>query len=988
MLLQDLRRGEEIRMSLQPWYKVVTPRKDLREGRPLDASEFAVHLDHVREGRAAEDYQVPARFFERTYLTQNLLELSAQVVRRLSGIKVETSAVFNMATQFGGGKTHALTLLYHLAGAGPQAAEWRGVPAILKKAGVGMVPQAATAVFVGQQFDPRGGDDGTPLRQTPWGEIAFQLGGAGAYDVVSGFDTEGKAPGGDTIRKFLPADRPALILVDEMMNYVGRNRKSGLAGQFYHFLHNLSETARGMDNVVLAVSVPASELEMGAEDHADYERFKKMLDRVGKAVVMAVEDETSEIIRRRLFEWGGLPPDGRRTAAAYAEWLQDHRYQVPNWFPIDQAVETFEATYPFHPMTLSVFERKWQALPRFQKTRGILRLLALWVSRAYQDGYKGAHKDPLIALGTAPLDDPLFRAAVFEQLGSSELEAAVTTDIAGKRDAHAIRLDQEAVETLKRARLHRKAATVIFFESNGGVVAAAADATVPEIRLATAEPDLDIGNVETALEALTDTCYFMEPRHNRYHFRLTPGLNKILADRRATIKASQVRECVRAEIQKVFKEGPRVERVYFPEKSNDVPERPALTLVVMAPEYKAGEPETLHLVDQITREHGTSGRTFKSALIWIVADDAGQLMDDARKLLAWEDIEMEKLTLGLDATQQRELQEARRRAARDLGESVWRAYKKVLLLGKDNNWKEIDLGLVHSSAADDLTTLILWRLRQDDEVTEGVSPYTLLRNWPAMTAWSTGAVRDAFFASPQLPRLLNSEALRRTIADGVAQKLLAYVGSKGEDGKYFPFVFGQTLLPGQVEFSDDMFVIQAEEAAKQIEEPRLARLEVSPPSIQLKPGESFGFNVQGFDQHDRPFAVGGATWEAQGCAIDASGRVTAGSQEGYFSVSATAGDVNATVQVIVVREGDKIPPPSPPPPPPAEGLVWEGQVPSQKWMNFYTRVLARFATQPDLKLRVRFEVKEGVSQQKVHETRMALKELGLDEGGLRLGGED
>ena len=93
-------------MSLQPWYKVVFPREDLREGRPLDASEFAVHLDQVREGRAPDDYQEPERFFERTYLTQNLLDLAAEVVRRLSGIKVETSAIFNMATQFGGGKTH------------------------------------------------------------------------------------------------------------------------------------------------------------------------------------------------------------------------------------------------------------------------------------------------------------------------------------------------------------------------------------------------------------------------------------------------------------------------------------------------------------------------------------------------------------------------------------------------------------------------------------------------------------------------------------------------------------------------------------------------------------------------------------------------------------------------------------------------------------------------------------------------------------------
>src|SRR6266576_2827148 len=149
-------------MALKPWYKVVTPREDLREGKPLDAAEFAVHLDQVRDGRAPADYQRPDQFFERTYLTQTLTVLGAQVIRRLSGEKTEASAIFNMTTQFGGGKTHALTLLYHLAENGPLSSKWTGVQAILEKAGVKAVPLSATAVFVGTEFDSitgRGGDD-------------------------------------------------------------------------------------------------------------------------------------------------------------------------------------------------------------------------------------------------------------------------------------------------------------------------------------------------------------------------------------------------------------------------------------------------------------------------------------------------------------------------------------------------------------------------------------------------------------------------------------------------------------------------------------------------------------------------------------------------------------------------------------------------------------------------------------------------------------
>lgn len=144
-------------MALKPWRSVVDPRADLREGKSLDAAEFAVHLDEVHEGRGNELYYKPDQFFARTFLTRHLLELSAEVVRRLSGITTATSAVYNMTTQFGGGKTHALTLLYHLAKHGPEASRWTGVEAIRQHAGVSALPQAKTAVFVGHRFDPRGG---------------------------------------------------------------------------------------------------------------------------------------------------------------------------------------------------------------------------------------------------------------------------------------------------------------------------------------------------------------------------------------------------------------------------------------------------------------------------------------------------------------------------------------------------------------------------------------------------------------------------------------------------------------------------------------------------------------------------------------------------------------------------------------------------------------------------------------------------------------
>ncbi|MCU0918687.1 MAG: ATP-binding protein, partial [Planctomycetes bacterium] len=210
-------------------------------------------------------------------------------------------------------------------------------------------------------------------------------------------DKEGTAPAGDVIRAFLPTDRPALILMDELMNYVSRSRKSGLSAQFYDFLHNLSETARGQRNVVLVASIPASELEITAEDQSDYDRFKKMLDRLGKPVVMSAEAETSEIIRRRLFEWDlrAVSQDGRvmltkdaiATCIDYADWLLDHRQMIPAEFPVDDGRRQFAATYPFHPVVLSVFERKWQTLPRFQQTRLPERIQGRPPGRPDRSGY-------------------------------------------------------------------------------------------------------------------------------------------------------------------------------------------------------------------------------------------------------------------------------------------------------------------------------------------------------------------------------------------------------------------------------------------------------------------------------------------------------------------------------------------------------------------------------------------------------------------------
>ena len=391
-------------------------------------------------------------------------------------------------------------------------------------------------------------------------------------------------------------------------------------------------------------------------------------------------------------------------------------------------------------------------------------------------------------------------------------------------------------ETIKNARLHRKAITAIFFESNGGQ--AKTDATVPEIRFAVAEPGLDIGNVETALEALTEGCYYLAVERNRYHFSLKENLNKRFADRRATIPPAQVEEHIREEIQKVFSAGSGLERRLFRGK-DDSDCRPAgghAGRAVARPVVGTTRKPRRPLLKTMIRDYGTSSRTFKSSIIFCVPEAPDTLREDARKVLAWEAIDDDDLKL--DETQVHQLAENLKKARRDLKETIWRTYKNLMLLGKDNAVKRVDLGLVHSSAATDLVSLIVTRLSSDGDLeTKGISPSFLIRNWPpAFKEWPTKSVRDAFFAAPQFPRLTNPDVLKETISRGVGNGLLAYVG-KTASGEYKPFCYNKALMTADVELSDDMFIITKEVAEAYLKDAGTAadrprRTPVAPPTTQ------------------------------------------------------------------------------------------------------------------------------------------------------------
>jgi hypothetical protein len=333
------------------------------------------------------------------------------------------------------------------------------------------------------------------------------------------------------------------------------------------------------------------------------------------------------------------------------------------------------------------------------------------------------------------------------------------------------------------------------------------------------------------------------------------------------------------------------------------------------------------------REYGTSSRTFKSALIFSVPESPDTLREEARKVLAWESIQEEAGDLKLDEVQVRQLDESVKRASRDVREAVWRTYKLLIFLGKDNKLKRVDMGLVHSSAADSMVAFIINRLRQDGDLESGISPNFLVRNWPpALKEWPTKSVRDAFYASPQFPRLMSVEAIKDTISRGVANGMLAYVAKTGS-GDYKPFLFNQAIIPGDIEISDEVYIIP-KDAAEAYLKAKASGKEPTAASLALQ-------------------------------AEDASAPSTTGAAAGSGTLAeAPSGRGRAN------GKGEQQP---------VQSMTWTGNIPSQKWMNFYTKVLSKFAANSGLKLKLTVEVSPegGVSQQKVEETKAALRELGL-----------
>ena len=833
--------------KLEPWYKVATPRKEVREGRSFNPDEFAIHLEQVVGGTAPEDYRDPIQFFARTSFTRALREHSGMVLRRLAGETANTAPVMTLVTQFGGGKTHTLTALYHITTAGKNVGTLEGVAGLLQEAGLAEAPQARVGVFVGNAWDPREGSE------SPWIDLARQIAGDKGVAELGG-DAKTTPPGTESLgRVFAAADAPVLILFDEVLNFINRHR--GFAERFHAFIQNLTVAMTATTRGAAVISLPRSQVEMTDFDLEWQDKITKVVRRVAKDLIANDESEISEVVRRRLFDDLGPDRIRKRVAKTFADWCFERRAQLPpEWTAVDSASTEararehlqarFEACYPFHPATLSVFQRKWQALSQFQQTRGTLAMLAQWISWAHKDAFSKARREPLITLGSAPLDVPEFRSVVLGQLGESRLVASIDADIAGAQ-SHARALDADTKGALRD--IHRRVGTTTLFESSGGQVDKVAH--LPELRFALGEPEVDTTSVDTAALALEDRSYFLRKvGSDGFKISHTPTMKKVVSDRRASLdEETEIRPAVRTLIQKEFDKGASIPRVFFPSDSASIPDSPKLTLVVADPdlEWSGGGPVRSEMAEW-TKQRGTSPRLYPGSLVWAVRKPGRDLRDKVELWLAWKRVaaEIAEGTLGgdFDPADRAEIKTKVTDAEEAARDEVWGDYRYVVLSDdtEPEGLRVIDLGAGHASSGESLCGRIITALKSSALLNESVGAGYLERNWPpalkASGAWPLSSLRQSFL-NGALTRLVDPDTVLKTkIVEFVGKGDFGFASGQKPDGTYERIWFDEPLGADEVAFESGVFLV-LKDKAKALKAPSETEPEPPPgPGPEPPPG--------------------------------------------------------------------------------------------------------------------------------------------------------
>ncbi|MBT9174251.1 MAG: hypothetical protein DDT21_02663 [Syntrophomonadaceae bacterium] len=821
--------------GLPSWRDVIEPHHDVAQGRYKNA-EFAADLAQVARGEGAYEYRDPVEFFARTYVTEGMSGLLVQALKRLSGKDGEP--VIQLKTAFGGGKTHSMLALYHMLRGRISIDKIPNVKPVLSAAGISALPKANVAVLVGTSLDPAKSKRPQNMPgitiNTLWGEMAAQLaesaGKPKLYDYVREADKKGVAPGSASLKQLFDACGPCLILMDELVAYAKKlYGASGLpAGTFDNlisFIQEVTEAARASKNSLVVASIPESELEIGGEAGkialATIEHTFGRMEAIWKPVAA---NEGFEVVRRRLF-LDCKNPDARdmvcgKFSKMYAENADD--------FPLEakelEYKERMVSCYPIHPEVFDRLYEDWATLERFQRTRGVLRLMASVIHELWM----GNDAALMIMPGSIPLDVPNVRDELTRHL-SEGWNALVDREVDGKNSIP-YQKDQSNPRYGRNLAARRVARTVMLGSAPTVRDQRVRGIEASRIRLGVIQPGENIANFNDALNALQASLAYLytNPSGDRFWYDTRPTLRKTVEDRATQAAASDVEYEIEKRLRSLRKEQPFAGVHICPNSSLDIPDEQAARLVILRPAdvYQASQPKNAakQSAEDILNNRGHMPRIYRNMLAFIVPDRdmMASLQQEVRRYLAWRSIKEDSEDLNLDAAQNRETANSLNRSNETVESRIKEAYCWLLVPYIDRNadlktmqWDSIRI----SGGSDSIITKAAKKMVQNEALITQWAPALLLMElnnvlWKDANHIEIKKLWEYLCTYCYLPRLAGEAVLENTIRSGLnSAEYFAYAA--GFDGaRYIDLKFNQHV--GIVDRSG--YLVKTSVAQKQIAE--------------------------------------------------------------------------------------------------------------------------------------------------------------------------
>jgi len=827
--------------GLKPWRMVVTPHRDVASGRYIQA-EFAADLAQVVQGKADPEYLDPHEFFRRTYLTEGLVDLLVTGIMRLTGQGGDP--VVQLQTSFGGGKTHSMLALYHLFSGNIGFSEIPGAEDIVSRIGeVDNTIESNRAVIVGTAFsatDPREYPDCTT--HTLWGDIAYQLGGLKAYQLVEKADLSGVSPGSDAILNLLEKHGPALLIIDELVAFarnlygVADRLPAGTFDAVMTFFQSLTEAVKRSSDSMLLVSIPESDIEIGGEGgKATLEILAKTIGRIESVWKPVTATESFEIVRRRLFSSEIDFAARDAVLNAFRDMYKNNSGEFPVGAAEGDYFRRMQEAYPIHPELFARLYEDWSTLDRFQRTRGVLRLMATVIHRLWTDNDQ--------SLMIMPASIPLWAATVRNEMLRYLPEnwpAIVDADVDGE-DSKPYQLDK-SIPTLGQYTASRRVARAIFVGSAPSVAEQSVRGVEEvRVRLATVQPGEQVAAFNDALRRMGNQLTYLYTDGSRYWYDTRPTVNRIAQDRAQNIHSDLVYQEAMDRLRAVkFSREDFCAAHIAPQNTGDVVDDWRARVVVLPPEYghkKNGRPSQAQAAArEILENRGNSPRLYRNMLVFIAADatNAEAWESALREYLAWKSIQDEAEPLNLDAQQRKQVTAAVGRTEETLLVRLQETYSWLIVPAQPDPTGPIELQASRISGQDSFYDRAARKLRQNGMLIPRWSPDTLRMEldqylWRDQAHLGIKQLWEYLSRYCYLPRLYDQDVLLKAIRDGVLRDdaPFAYATQVTLDGNYKGLVLGQSTT---IYFDDNAVIVRPEIAQEQIEAMRQSQSSVQSPS--------------------------------------------------------------------------------------------------------------------------------------------------------------